>query len=253
MLPISVIEFTGNDIKDFKQQLTAKIAVSPTLFYHLPVILALDTLSDCSESCVQQLLFVLRTHNILPIALRGTEQVKPLAEKLDLAWIPPCRKKLQQTPSTQEISDKIDSSQQGMEEQVIEEQIITTPPPLSAHAHQADVHTLPPIVTTKIITTPVRSGQQVYAKDSDLIVLTQVGQGAEIIADGNIHIYGTLRGRAIAGASGNKEARIFCQSLKAELISIAGTYKVSDDLPAAQTGASCQIELKENNLHITSL
>lgn len=83
----------------------------------------------------------------------------------------------------------------------------------------------------KVITTPVRSGQQIFAKNCDLIILNHVSEGAEVIADGSIHIYGTLRGRAIAGASGQKEAYILCNDLKAELISIAGNYWLRDQIP----------------------
>ena len=81
---------------------------------------------------------------------------------------------------------------------------------------------------TKIIRTPVRSGQQVYAKDCDLVVLNHVSEGAEVIADGSIHIYGTLRGRAIAGANGNTGAVIVCNKLHAELMSIAGHYWLTE-------------------------
>lgn len=81
---------------------------------------------------------------------------------------------------------------------------------------------------TKIIRTPVRSGQQIYAKDADLVVLNHVSEGAEVIADGSIHIHGTLRGRAIAGANGNKGAVIVCNKLHAELMSIAGHYWLTE-------------------------
>ena len=83
---------------------------------------------------------------------------------------------------------------------------------------------------TKIITKPVRAGTQVYAKDADLVIVAPVNAGAEVIADGNIHIYGSLRGRALAGANGNINARIFCHDLDAELISIAGHYLLSDQM-----------------------
>lgn len=81
---------------------------------------------------------------------------------------------------------------------------------------------------TKIVRTPVRSGQQIYAKDADLVVLNHVSEGAEVIADGSIHIHGTLRGRAIAGASGNTDAVIICNKLNAELMSIAGHYWLTE-------------------------
>lgn len=81
----------------------------------------------------------------------------------------------------------------------------------------------------QVISQPLRSGQQIYAKNSDLVILASVSHGAEIIADGDIHVYGALRGRAIAGAGGDTGARIFCQKLEAELVCIAGHYKLQDD------------------------
>src|SRR5690606_21957620 len=80
--------------------------------------------------------------------------------------------------------------------------------------------------------TAVRSGQQVYAENRDLTVLAAVGAGAEVIADGSVHIYGPLRGRALAGAQGNAKARIFCREFHAELVAVAGHYKVLEDIPA---------------------
>jgi septum site-determining protein MinC len=108
------------------------------------------------------------------------------------------------------------------------------------------------IERSKIITQPVRSGQQIYAKETDLIVLASVSNGAEIIADGNIHVYGTLRGRAIAGASGDLEARIFCHKLEAELIAISGHYKLQEELNNHPL-ESIQIYLKNEQLIIIAL
>ena len=108
-----------------------------------------------------------------------------------------------------------------------------------------DHHTL-----SKVIRTPIRSGQQVYAKNADLIVIGPVSQGAEILADGNIHVYGPLRGRALAGVRGHSEAMIFCSQLEAELISIAGTYKVIDDIRQSHWQHSVQIRLLHNQLLI---
>jgi septum site-determining protein MinC len=104
-----------------------------------------------------------------------------------------------------------------------------------------------------IVDKPVRSGQQVYAKGRDLVVLATVGQGAEVIADGNIHIYASLRGRALAGVMGNERARIFCRELRAELVSVAGLYRVSEDLPGNLQGVSAQIRLSGRQLVIESL
>jgi septum site-determining protein MinC len=111
----------------------------------------------------------------------------------------------------------------------------------------------PAVATTRslLVTQPVRSGTQIYARGGDLVVTAPVSAGAEIMADGNIHVYGALRGRALAGASGDAEARIFCSRLEAELVSIAGHYLVSDQLPPDQRGFPVQIALVDDRLTIT--
>ncbi len=105
----------------------------------------------------------------------------------------------------------------------------------------------------RLITAPVRSGTQIYARGTDLVVTAAVSPGAELIADGNIHVYNVLRGRALAGASGDVGARIFCSRLEAELISIAGRYLVSDQLPADQRGFPVQVALVDDQLTLTRI
>lgn len=102
------------------------------------------------------------------------------------------------------------------------------PEPAPAAAESPATDAAPSLV----ITEPVRSGQRIFADRGDLVVVSSVSSGAELIAHGNIHIYGPLRGRALAGVNGDRNARIFCQSLEAELIAIAGLYRTSDDLGA---------------------
>jgi septum site-determining protein MinC len=101
--------------------------------------------------------------------------------------------------------------------------------------------------------TPVRSGQQLYADNRDLTVLSTVGAGAEVIADGSIHVYGALRGRALAGAQGNTDARIFCREFHAELVAIAGHYKVIEEVPKELRGKAVQIWLDQEELKIAAL
>lgn len=102
----------------------------------------------------------------------------------------------------------------------------------------------------RLVAQNVRSGAQVYAKGTDLIVLGAVAAGAEVIADGHVHIYGPLRGRAIAGASGDTEARIFCRALEAELIAVAGRYMVHDDIPGSVRGKPVGVMLEDERLAI---
>ncbi|HEY0713348.1 MAG TPA: septum site-determining protein MinC, partial [Polyangia bacterium] len=102
-------------------------------------------------------------------------------------------------------------------------------------------------------TQPVRSGQVVYAAKNDLIVLGPVNSGGQVVADGNIHIYGALRGRAIAGAQGATDARIFCQKLEAELLAISGIYLIWDDIPRSHLGKPAQVSLRGDACQISSL
>jgi septum site-determining protein MinC len=104
-----------------------------------------------------------------------------------------------------------------------------------------------------MLTQPLRGGQIVHAAQRDAICLAAVNAGAELIADGNIHVYSTLRGRALAGAHGDENARIFCQRLEADLISIAGVYLSADEIPTAMVGKAVQVALRNGELVLTEL
>lgn len=105
--------------------------------------------------------------------------------------------------------------------------------------------------SSKIISKPIRSGQQVYA-EGDLIILSSVSPGAEVLADGSIHVYGALRGRALAGVKGDSNARIFCRSMEAELVSIAGNFILSDALQKILWKESAQVLLNDENLDVVA-
>ncbi|MDR7342664.1 MAG: septum site-determining protein MinC [Pantoea sp.] len=121
------------------------------------------------------------------------------------------------------------------------------PEPVAAAAPESTM------AKTRVVTTPVRSGQQIYARNTDLIVTNSVSAGAELVADGNIHIYGMMRGRALAGASGDRDCQIFCTSLSAELVSIAGEYWIMDQIPAEYFAKAARLSLKDGALTIQTL
>lgn len=131
-----------------------------------------------------------------------------------------------------------------------------TPAPAPAPAPAAAPAAPAPSATTPamIIDLPVRSGQRIYARGSDLIVMATVNPGAEVIADGSIHVYAPLRGRALAGASGNGNARIFSLAMSAELVSIAGVYRTFDEgWPKALAGQPAQVLLKDDKLETRAI
>ena len=126
---------------------------------------------------------------------------------------------------------------------------ITAPTPQAGDATQAAPPPPPPIAkpaaarSTMVVEQPVRAGQRIWAEGADLIITSTVNAGAEVIADGNIHVYGALRGRAIAGGASNMEARVFALNFDPELVSIAGFYAVREGFPAAQIGKAMQVRL----------
>lgn len=128
------------------------------------------------------------------------------------------------------------------------------PAPAPAPALTPGATAAPAGTATIIIDTPVRAGQRIYARGGDLIVMAVVNNGAEIIADGSIHVYNTLNGRALAGASGDANARIFALSMSPELVSIAGVYRTFEDgFPAEQARQPAQIRLIGDRLDIQSV
>jgi septum site-determining protein MinC len=134
------------------------------------------------------------------------------------------------------------------------------PNPASSQAAPADrppvpdpEPTAPSVPASLLIDVPVRSGQSVFFPDGDVTVIGSVASGAEIVAGGSIHIYGTLRGRALAGSTGNSAARIFCNRLEAELLAIDGLYKTADDIPERLVGHMVQARLDRDALLMTPL
>ncbi|MEZ1316353.1 septum site-determining protein MinC [Pseudomonas fluorescens] len=227
MLAITVLELARNDLDSLDRQLAAKVAQAPGFFSNAPLVLALDKL-PASEGTVDLpgLMRICRQHGLRTLAIRAS-RIEDIAAAIavDLPVLPPS----------------------GARERALE--------PLEAAApKKPEKPPEPTIKPTKIITSPVRGGQQVYAQGSDLVVISSVSPGAELLADGNIHVYGAMRGRVLAGVKGDTKARIFCQQMTAELVSIAGHYKVSEDLRRDPLwGAGVQVSLSGDVLNIIRL
>ena len=225
MLAITVLELTQNDLERLDQQLAVKVAQAPDFFNNTPLVLALDKLpAECGLD-LPALIALCRKHGLRTLALRaGDPQVIEAAAALDLPVLPPSGAK----------ERKLDLSSKAPAEPSKPAEPIYRP--------------------TRVVTTPIRGGQQVYAQGGDLIVLAAVSPGAELLADGNIHVYGPLRGRALAGIKGDTNARIFCQQLAAEMVSIAGHYKVAEDLRRDPLWTEAvQMKLSGDVLNITRL
>lgn len=230
MLAITVMELARNDSALLDSQLAAKVAQAPNFFSNTPLILALDKL-PAGESALDlsALMAVCRKHGLRTLAVRASNPEHiGAANALDLPILPPS----------------------GARERPIE----LAPAAVEKKPEKPQKPAEPEHKPTKIVTSPVRGGQQIYAQGSDLVVLAPVSAGAELLADGSIHVYAPMRGRALAGIKGNLKARIFCQQMGAELLSIAGHYKVSEDLRRDPSwGKAVHVSLSGDELNITRL
>ena len=233
MLAMTVVELIHQAPERFAIQLAEKVEQAPNFFQDTPVLISLERLDESLDiTGLITLLRICRDHGLLPVALRGPEQYQPLAQQASLVLLPPGR-------AREKALDATEPSVQTVAQQ-------------PADAPTAPVQANTP-TATRVITQPVRSGQQVYAPGGDLIVLAPVSAGSELLADGHIHVYGPLRGRALAGVRGDTQARIFCQSLEAELVSVAGQYKVAEDLRRHHWKEAVQVSLEGDSLKIAAL
>lgn len=223
---LPILKLLDADVEAAAEQLARRIEQSPDFFRNAPLIIDLQAVKGeaVDFAALQKRLSAL---DLRPIGVRnGNEVQHKAAQAAGLAAF---------------ADNRI--------EQPLHERPAAPPRLVKASARSA-----PPAETpAKLITQPVRSGQKVYAQGADLIVLAHVSPGAEIMADGNIHVYGSLRGRALAGVKGNLESRIFCRDLQAELISVAGHYRVSENLEEEMYGKSVQIYLQGEALVIEAL
>lgn len=217
---VPVLVLASNDVATIEQQLQEKIHLAPEFFKNSPLVFdLLDLNKQELDVDVTELTRITRKLGLLPIGIRGGTA--------------------QQNQQALEIGIPIHSGHNVAAASEPQQRQTPAPEPQA-------------VATTTLITQPVRSGQRIYA-EGDLVILAQVSAGAEILAEGNIHVYGSLRGRALAGVQGDTEARIFCSDLQAELISIAGNYKISEDLNSAVLNQPVQIYLQNHTLVIKDI
>ncbi len=229
-LPLVALLLRSTDTAQLQQDLLQRFGDVPDFFDHDPLLIDLSGVSD--QDGVPEfdyLLPLLRERRLQPLAFKGGNAAQQQAARAcglvaaeEASWT---------------RSQSAQANTQASEAQPQSEPTPVVPPVASSSA-------APALVVDK----PLRSGQQVYARGRDLVVLAMVNPGAEVIADGHIHVYAPLRGKAIAGARGNADARIFTSALEAELISIAGVYRTSDvPLPDNVRGKPAQVRLHSSD------
>ena len=200
-------------------ELTGRVASAPLFFQRTGVCLDLTVLGrEPQLEEMRGVMDAVRRAGMLPVGLvGGSAAVESLAAALELPVLAPSRPQTQSVPVVQ-AAERVEASF----------------PTLIQHA-------------------PVRSGQRVYARSRDLVITSTVGAGAEAISDGCVHVYGPLRGRAVAGARGETSARVFCQEFRAELVSIAGVFRVFESLPPELAGKPVQAWLDGDDLRFAAI
>jgi septum site-determining protein MinC len=233
------------DVGKLGAEMRDRVARAPKLFARAAVVVDFGGLSGTPDAATARaLLDALRDAGVLPVALAyGSSDNEQLAVQLGLPLLAKFR--AQYEPATPAGPASAGTTNVAPARNAPAAVAPAPSTPASAKAVGGE----PGLVQTA----PVRSGQQVYAENRDLTVVTTVGAGAEVIADGSIHIYGALRGRALAGAQGNGKARIFCREFHAELVAVAGHYKVLEDIPMELRGKAVQIWLDKDQLNIAAL
>lgn len=228
------------DVDQLAAEMRDRVARAPKLFARAAVVVDFGGLARTPDlATARALLDGLREAGVLPVALAyGTSENDALAQQLGLPLLAKFRAQYERADGDAPAPPAPAAK----------------PAARPAQAEPAPAKPVPAQGEPGLMqTAPVRSGQQVYAENRDLTVLTAVGAGAEVIADGSIHIYGALRGRALAGAQGNEKARIFCREFHAELVAVAGHYKVLEDIPKELRGKPVQIWLDNEELRIAAL
>ncbi|MBK6617799.1 MAG: septum site-determining protein MinC [Nitrosomonas sp.] len=225
-----VLVLYSNEIDLITEKLKEKISGVPDFFNNSAILFDLTELNHKRLSVdIDALVSILREMHIFPIGIRGGNDAQ---QQQALALSIPVDSGRSSGSMLLETQSKPDIPYQPQASVEIIKEVFRAP--------------------ATLVIQPVRSGQRIYA-NGDLVILAQVSAGAEIMAEGNIHVYNTLRGRALAGVQGDTAARLFCLDLQAELVSIAGVYKTSEDLKDIVSKKPVQVFLQEQALIIAQL
>jgi septum site-determining protein MinC len=234
------------DNHQFFMELHKEIGRSPEFFRNAPVVIDVGPIVDQAPLNLAEFGRRLRQLNLVPVGIQnGNDAWNSMAANAGLGLFPSGRPAAAKREAGGDHALSGEAGKQAPAEAAAPPPVATLPvktaPGFSARA------------PARIITEPVRAGQQIYAKDADLIALAQIQPGAELMADGNIHIYSSLRGRAHAGVSGDAGARIFCRSMEAQLISIGGIYLVNEEIEQQFLGQPVQIGCQNETIVIQRL
>jgi septum site-determining protein MinC len=252
MPALTMLCLLTEDIEAIERQLVEHLSQMPQFFLHAPVVVDLDALGDTRVD-LARLGELLRRHRLVPVAVREPSEVQR-ERAIAAGW-----GLLQNTSAPAKRPSAARREREEEQSPLDDVEVVAQPAPAAPKRTGAKTEGVPPQNPSEpqlaglSIRMPVRSGQVIYAVGGDLVVLAAVSSGAELIADGNIHVYAPLRGRAYAGAHDNAEASIFCMSLEAEFLSVAGHYLLAEEIPKDHRGKPARVHLKDGELVVTRL
>lgn len=255
LFPLTTLQLLTKDLQILEEQLNDKVQQAPNFFNNAPIVIDLYYLSEENIDFIDfvALKNLLIKKNLVPVGVKNANKnLQKLATEANLAILRSNNtfenhSKYPGSIINKDVSKKIKIVEHQKFEAEYEDDNLKEVS-LISNSKAIAVN-----VKNKLIINPVRSGQQIYAPDGDITVVGSVSNGSELLADGSIHVYGALRGRALAGLNNNTQARIFCSSLEADLISIAGQFKISENIEPKFWKKSVQIQLLEGKLLITEL
>lgn len=241
------------DVQRLVAEMRERVQRAPKLFERAAVVVDFGSLSHCPDAATAcDLVQGLKDAGVLPVALAfGTTEIEKLSRAIGMPLLAKFRAQYERP------AEAAPAPPERVVERIVERVVERAPEAPPQQEAPSEAEPAAPAHTARtpgqLHTAPVRSGQRVYAQHCDLTICAAVGAGAEVIADGSVHIYGPLRGRALAGALGDTQARIFCREFHAELVAVAGNYKVLDEIPAELVGKAVQVWLQDGKLHIEEL
>ncbi|HXI57050.1 MAG TPA: septum site-determining protein MinC [Polyangia bacterium] len=264
MAPLTVLRLRTLDLTLIERQLRIKIAQLPQLFLDAPVMLDLGALEGGGAGLAfLELVRMLRLCKLVPVAVANiADDLRDKAAAVGLGVLQPTPARVRGDGRSGDAPGASGASGASGSTSAVEVMAPGDEPAAQrtgATAASASATPAPGARSTAahagplVIKQPVRSGQVIYAQNADLVVLAPVNPGAQVIADGHIHVYAPLRGRAIAGVQGLLGARIFCQRLEAELVAISGAYLTADDIPADVRGHAAQVYFDDGECRIIPL
>lgn len=240
---LMVLAIRHLDLLQLQTELSDHVASAPALLRGAPVVLDLNPLSQLADhGLLRELIRRVQQAGLRVIALAANPGAEPAATALELPLLGVDRKRMRTVPA-EEMQAELPLADQAEPEDPGQPEAAPEPKAAAATGLQAPL----------VLPGPIRSGQQVYARGRDLIITGSVSAGAEVAADGCVHVYGRLSGKAMAGAAGDLRARVYCLSFGAEVVSIAGNFKVFESAGRDVAGKAVEIFLDEGRLEIRPL